>query len=351
MRFLITGGAGFVGSNLALALRAAFPAAEIVCMDNLYRRGSELNVPRLETAGVKFHRGDVRDANSFPAGPFDFLVECSAEPSVLAGQDGSPDYLFQTNLVGAYQCLEKARAWKGKFIFLSTSRVYPIARLESHPWREEATRFAWEDHGTPGISSCGVAEELDLAGARSLYGYTKLSAEQLIEEYRAAFGLKSIVNRCGVIAGPWQFGKVDQGVISLWVLAHHLSQPLGYIGYGGAGKQVRDVLHVADLCDLIIEQAHDFESWDGWVGNVAGGLANSVSLCELTRLCREVTGKTVPISTTPMTRPNDLRLFIGDCAKLFDRTTWRPRRDVRRVVQDVNAWVRQNEAALRQLNG
>src|SRR6185503_8516174 len=97
MKFLITGGAGFVGSNLSLALQAAFPAAEIVAMDNLYRRGSELNVPRLESAGVKFHRGDVRDPNSFPPGVFDFLIECSAEPSVLAGQDGSPDYLFQTN--------------------------------------------------------------------------------------------------------------------------------------------------------------------------------------------------------------------------------------------------------------
>ena len=137
MRILITGGAGFVGSNLALALQAELPGAEVVCMDNLYRRGSELTVPRLLAAGVQFHRGDVRDVAGFPPGPFEFLIECSAEPSVLAGQDGSPDYLFQTNLVGAYNCLEKARQWQSQFIFLSTSRVYPIARLEAHPWREE----------------------------------------------------------------------------------------------------------------------------------------------------------------------------------------------------------------------
>jgi len=269
---------------------------------------------------------------------------------VLAGQDGSPDYLFQTNLVGAYQCLEKARAWSSKFIFLSTSRIYPIARLEAHPWREEATRFAWEDHGTPGLSSRGVAEDLDLSGARSLYGYTKLSAEQLIEEYRAAFGVKSVVNRCGVIAGPWQFGKVDQGVTSLWVLAHYFGRPLSYIGYGGAGKQVRDVLHVADVCDLIVEQVRDFEAWDGWQGNVSGGLTNSVSLCELTAICQEVTGRTVPITSNPVNRPNDLRLYIGDCTKLFARSTWRPKRDVRRIVQDVNEWVQQNGEALKQLN-
>ena len=349
MRILITGGAGFVGSNLALALRTELPGAEVVCLDNLYRRGSELNVPRLEKAGAKFHRGDVRDPAAFPAEPFDFLIECSAEPSVLAGQDGSPDYLFQTNIVGAYNCLEKARQWRSKFIFLSTSRVYPIARLEAHPWREEATRFAWADHGTPGISSRGVSETVDLNGARSLYGYTKLSAEQLIEEYRASFGLRAVINRCGVIAGPWQFGKVDQGVASLWVMAHQFQRPLSYIGYGGTGKQVRDFLHVADLCDLIREQIRDFDRWDGWLGNVAGGLAHSVSLCELTALCREITGRETPIKSIAENRPNDLRLFVADCARLFQHTHWRPQRDVRRIVQDTHAWVVEHAAQLAKL--
>lgn len=348
MKILLTGGAGFIGSNLAIALKEAFAGAEIVVMDNLYRRGSELNVPRLQKAGVEFHRGDVRVTESFPAGPFDFLIECSAEPSVLAGQDGSPDYLFQTNLVGAYQCLEKARSWKSRLIFLSTSRVYPVAKLESHQWREEGTRFAWAD-GPDGITSRGVSEALDMAGARSLYGYTKLSAEQLIEEYRAAYGLKSVVNRCGVVAGPWQFGKVDQGVASLWVLAHHFGRSLGYIGYGGRGKQVRDFLHVDDLCSLIVEQVRDFESWDGWLGNVSGGLANSASLYELTALCREVTGKKIEIKSVPENRPFDLRLYIGDCTKLFARTSWRPKRDVHRIIRDLHAWIQEYEKALEML--
>ena len=349
MKILITGGAGFVGSNLALAIRAAIPAAQVVCLDNLYRRGAELNVPRLEQAGVTFHRGDVRDPAGFPAGPFDFLIECSAEPSVMAGQDGSPDYLFQTNLVGAYHCLEKARQWRSKFIFLSTSRVYPIAPLEAHPWREEATRFVWEDHGGAGISSHGVAESIDLAGARSLYGFTKLAAEQLIEEYRATYGLKAVTNRCGVIAGPWQFGKVDQGVASLWVLSHHFGRPLSYIGYGGTGKQVRDFLHVADLCDLLLEQIREFDQWDGWLGNVAGGLANSASLCELTAICEEVTGKKIPITSVPANRPSDLRLFLGDCTRLFARTNWRPKRDVRRIIQDTHTWVTEHAEQLAKL--
>jgi CDP-paratose 2-epimerase len=345
----VTGGAGFVGSNLALHLRAEFPQGGIVCLDNLYRRGSELNLPRFEAAGIEFAKGDVRDADSFPEGPYDYLIECSAEPSVHAAAQGSPDNLYHTNLTGLYHCLEKSRAWKARVIFLSTSRVYPIQPLEQHPWRETETRFAWEDDGTAGITSRGVSEDLRLTGARSLYGFTKLAGEQLIEEYRAAFGLQAIVNRCGVLAGPWQFGKVDQGVIALWVMAHVFKRPLSYIGYGGMGKQVRDVLHVADLCDLVTEQIRHFADWEGWCGNVAGGLDNSVSLAELTALCEEVTGQTVPHGSDPQTRPFDLRLFIADCSTLFARTPWRPQRSVRKVVEDTAHWVQSEAQALLKL--
>lgn len=349
MTILITGGAGFVGSNLALHLREVLPAAEVTCLDNLYRRGSEMNVARLEAAGIRFQKGDVRDPETFPADPFEFLVECSAEPSVLAGTDGSPDYLFHTNLTGLYHCLEKARQWRSRVIFLSTSRVYPVAPLENHPFEETETRFSWLDRGTRGISHAGVSEDLDMRGARSLYGFTKLAGEQLIEEYRAAFGLEAIINRCGVLAGPWQFGKVDQGVVALWVMAHGFNRPLKYIGYGGKGKQVRDVLHIADLCDLVTQQMRDFAAWEGWLGNVAGGLANSASLAELTALCRDITGNTVPIASDPATRPFDLRLFIGDCSRLFARTSWRPRRSVSQIVADTFAWVSEHRASLQQL--
>ena len=343
---LLTGGAGFIGANLALHLREAYPTAAIVCMDSLHRRGSALNLPRLLAHDIAFHRGDVRHASGFPDGPFDVLIECSAEPSVMAGHDARLDFLFHTNLVGAFNCLEQARRWQCGLLFLSTSRVYPIGRLESHPWSDEDTRFSWTDNGPPGISSRGVQESLEMRGARSLYGYTKYAAELLIEEYRARWRLKAVVNRCGTVAGPWQFGKVDQGLVSLWVLAHHFGRPLTYIGHGGSGKQVRDVLHVDDLCALIAEQIRDFGVWDGWVGNVAGGLDNSVSLLELTALCRDATGRAAPISEEPASRPDDVRIFIGDGSRLFERTAWRPRRPVRQTVVDVANWVREHEGAL-----
>jgi CDP-paratose 2-epimerase len=346
---LITGGAGFVGSSLALHLKNNFPQTRVVCMDNLYRRGSELNLLRLQAAEIEFVKGDIRRANEFPAGPFEFIIECSAEPSVLAGYGESPDYLMETNLMGTYRCLEKAREWKSKTIFLSTSRVYPISILEKHPWTEQLTRFAWNDISGAAISSRGVTENCPMNSARSLYGWTKFASESLIEEYRSGFGLCAVTNRCSVIAGPWQMGKVDQGVVALWVFRHYFGKPLKYIGYGGAGKQVRDMMHVADLCDLISEQISNFDKWEGWLGNVGGGLEISASLLELTGICKKIIGREVPIAAEIENRQADLRIFLADSSKLFSRTNWRPKRGVEKIVADVFEWVRATENELRPL--
>ncbi|MGF1678323.1 MAG: NAD-dependent epimerase/dehydratase family protein [Candidatus Methylacidiphilales bacterium] len=350
-QILVTGGAGFVGSHLAIALKAAFPSSQVTVLDNLHRRGSELNLPRLQDVGCAFHRGDIRDPSSFPEGPFDWLIECSAEPSVLAGYHESPDYLMQTNLMGTYHCLEACRRWNASLLFLSTSRVYPIAPMEQHPWKEEATRFVWHDDTQSSlISSSGVKEDLaDMAwGARSLYGFTKYASEMLIEEYRQAFGLRAIINRCSVLAGPWQMGKVDQGVIALWVLRHHFRQPLSYIGYGGTGKQVRDALHVDDLKELIIRQIHESDDWLGWRGNVGGGKSVSTSLMELTELCAEITGNQVEIHAVPETRRADLRIFLADTSRLQLDHHWMPSRTLRDMVADTHNWLREHEVLIRQ---
>ncbi|MEM6885552.1 MAG: NAD-dependent epimerase/dehydratase family protein [Verrucomicrobiota bacterium] len=345
---LITGGAGFVGSHLSLSAKKRFPNARVVAMDNLYRKGSELNVDRLGDAGCEFVAGDIRNRDDFPKGDFELLLECSAEPSVLAGYEGSPDYLMQTNLMGTYECLEKCRQWGSKVIFFSTSRTYPIAPMEQHPWQEEPTRFVWMDQENGLISSSGVKEELvHSPGAKSLYGFTKYSSELLIEEYRRAFGLESVINRCSVIAGPWQMGKVDQGVVGLWVLRHYFKQSLSYIGYGGSGKQVRDVMHVADLCDLVCRQIAEFDQWEGWCGNVGGGLPVSLSLMELTEACEEVTGNSIEISSTPETRQADLRIFLADCTRIKGQYGWKPSRGVQDVVVDVFEWIRDHEKLIK----
>jgi CDP-paratose 2-epimerase len=350
-RTLVTGGAGFIGSSLALGLAERHPNWEIVAFDNLRRRGSELNLPRLRAAGVAFIHGDVRSLDDLllacPGGALDAILECSAEPSVMAGVDGSPDYVVQTNLLGAYNCLELARRTGAQLLFLSTSRVYPVAGLAGLAYREAETRFEFEaEQPYPGASARGIAESFPLEGARTLYGATKLAAELLIAEYADSYGLNTVIDRCGVVAGPWQFGKVDQGVFTYWLLAHHLQRPLSYIGFGGTGKQVRDLLHVDDLLDLVAEQLADPERWAGEVVNVGGGLDCSLSLLETTELCQQITGLQIAITAAGEDRPGDIPIYVTDCARLFERTDWRPRRGAAEILSDIYAWIVEHEAAL-----
>ena len=136
MRIAITGGAGFVGSNLAVSLIKRDEITEVIALDNLYRRGSERNVNLLTANGVKFVYGDVRQkADIEQMGDIDVMVECSAEPSVLAGFEGSPRYLIDTNLAGAINCLEFCREVSSRFIFLSSSRVYPHQTISNIPYK------------------------------------------------------------------------------------------------------------------------------------------------------------------------------------------------------------------------
>jgi CDP-paratose 2-epimerase len=347
-RELITGGAGFVGANLAIALAERDPSRELIVLDNLHRKGSALNLPRLEAAGIEVVEADVRNRDALATlPPLDALIECSAEPSALVGMSGDTSYPFETNLVGAYNCLELARRDRAHFVFLSTSRVYPYPALNELALETGETRFELADEQpVEGVSKDGISERFPLDGPRTLYGSTKLSAELLVAEYAANFGLPTVVNRCGVIAGPWQMGRVDQGVFTFWLLHHHFNRPLAYIGYGGEGRQVRDLLHVDDLVDLVSEQLADPAGWDGFVGNVGGGRDVSLSLLETTALCRELTGNELEIGAAGEERPGDVPLYISDCSRLFERTNWRPSRAPREILSDILAWVEQNEDAV-----
>ena len=346
---LITGGAGFVGSTLAIAIRHAQPGSAVIAFDNLRRRGSEMNLPRLKAEGVSFVHGDVRslaDLMAIRPAP-DLILECSAEPSVLAGYGGSPEYLVHTNLTGCFHCLELARQTKADFLLVSTSRVYPVAPLNALAFEETDTRFALSAAQTvPGASEFGISEQFPLAGARSLYGMTKLSAELMVAEYGDAYGIRFVIDRCGLLTGPWQMAKADQGVVAYWVAAHCLNRGLKYIGFGGAGKQVRDFLHIDDFCDLVLDQINHLDDYAGRHWNVGGGVANSLSLREATAMCAEVTGRTVDVAVTAENRPADLRLYITDHRAVTALRGWRPRRDARRTLTDIAEWVDAHKAEL-----
>ena len=337
---LITGGAGFVGSNLALKFRDYDKSINIIVLDNLYRRGSELSLKILKDKGIVFIYGDVRQRLDLLKIKFDLLIECSAEPSFKAGMSGDTDYLVQTNLDGAINCFEACKKNNADVIFLSTSRVYPIDQINDATYIEEETRFSLsKDQIITGISENGFSEQLGLGGHRSFYGATKLSAEYMLSEYLHSYNLKGIINRFGTIAGPMQLGKVDQGVITFWLVSHMLNKPLAYIGYGGEGKQVRDIIHIDDVFNLLVLQLNHIESISGDIFNVGGGLSNAISLAELTKICQEITGKKISVGSIAETVKWDLKSYISDNRKILKTLGWKPSKSVREIIVDTYEWL------------
>src|SRR5262245_26673747 len=365
MRILITGGAGFVGSSLALAFRREHPGARVVAFDSLRRRGSERKLELLRRHGVDFAHGDLRQPGDLEAlpGRFDLVIDAAAEPSVRAGSDGAPGYLLETNLLGTIHCLEFCRRRAGHLIFLSTSRVYSIESLRALPLEERETRFelapgrpprkaaaAGEAPAAlPGVSPHGLSESFPTDRARSFYGASKLASELLVQEYAAGAGLSALVDRCGVIAGPGQLGREDQGVFSLWVARHHFRRPLRYTGFGGSGRQVRDLLHPEDLFDLLLRQLSSIDAHRGAVFNVGGGPWGSTSLREWTSICAELTGHAAEPAADPATHPVDVPYYVSDHRRASAAFDWKPRRGPREIAADVLAWLRAGEDELRDL--
>lgn len=348
MTILVTGGAGFVGSYLALLYKEKYSDHRIIALDNLKRRGSELNINRLKEKGIEFFHGDIRNKEDIEAiGEFNLLLECSAEPSVLAGYNSSPEYLINTNLVGTINCLEAARKYSSTIIFLSTSRVYPIKTISQLDLDETESRFEISDkNNIQGVSAKGFSEELSLEGARSLYGSTKLCSELIIQEYIDMYGIKGIINRCGVLTGPWQMGKVDQGIVVLWVARHFWKKPLSYIGYGGKGKQVRDILHVKDLFDLIDIQLQKIDELNGRIYNVGGGREVSISLKELTALCKNASGNQIQIDKITENRTADIPIYLTDNSKVTSDTNWKPKIQPEDIIKEIYQWIDSNKKEL-----
>lgn len=347
---LITGGCGFVGSNLAIAFKKANPTSHIIAFDNLKRRGSELNITRLRNNAIQFIHGDIRNIEDFEeVGEIDVLIDAAAEPSVVSGMETTPDYLINTNLVGTVNCLNFALKNKAVFVLLSTSRVYPIGLLNEISLKEQATRFSIqeEENKVPGVTKEGVTEQFPLHGARSFYGTTKLAAELLVEEYASFYGLKTIINRCGVLTGAWQMGKVDQGVVVLWMAKHFWNKQLGYFGFGGEGKQVRDMLHVHDLYRLLEIQLAEPSIYAARPWNVGGGTSVSVSLQELTQICERITGNQIPITSVKENRVADIPWYITDATAIKKVSGWEPLYSVDMIMQDVYDWMKENEEILK----
>lgn len=324
-------------------------------MDNLARRGSEINLHRLRKHGVDFLHGDVRCREDFSGlpGQFDLICECSAQPSVLSGY-ANPLFDITNNALGLINVLEFARERGCALIFWSSSRVYSADKLNALPRRETSTRLAWDGapplpERIPGFDpQHGVSEDFSVDGRQhSIYGLSKVMADIACQEYAEAFGVKTVINRFGVLSGEGQFGKTDQGWVVWWAAAFHFGLPLKYIGWGG--KQVRDIVFIDDVCRLVEMQMNQMDKIRGEVFNLGGGRAGSLSLLEATQMLREKTGKDVQLTVESEPRKADQVIFISDSRKAERVLGWRPRVMPSEGYDRILAWLHENENDLRAL--
>jgi CDP-paratose 2-epimerase len=332
MNILVTGGCGFVGSNLAIYLKKKLKNIRITSLDNLYRRGSEINLNRLKKFKIKNIKKDIsNEKNLLSLKKFDLIIDCCAEPAIEKSRY-EQDRVFQTNLIGTFNVLKKCAKDRADIIFLSSSRVYSIEKI-NYIFKKKKTFL--------------IDESFSTLSPKSLYGFTKLSSEELIKEFSYIYKFKYIINRFGVIAGPWQFGKQDQGFVSLWIISHYLRKKLNYIGYGGTGKQTRDVLHINDVCELIYLQILKLNKINNHTFTVGGGKKNSINLKELTTMCENITGNNVKFGRIKSTSIYDIPYFITRNNKVKKIYKWQPTLNVPKIVYDIYYWALSNQKMIK----
>ena len=351
MRILVTGICGFAGSVIVRAMLDRRAGLRITGLDNLTRKGSQTNLEPLRALGCDIHIGDVRDRDlleSLP--PQDWILDCAANPSVLAGVDGSSSReLVDQNLYGTVNLLELCKKWKAGFTLLSTSRVYSIPALAGLPMEKTDTRFELPAEASgPGWSSRGIAEDFSTTAPISLYGATKLCSEALAIEYGEAYDFPVWINRCGVLAGAGQFGKADQGIFSYWIHSWNAKRPLKYIGFGGSGLQVRDCLHPRDIAPLLLRQMEVSPEGKPKILNLAGGIENSMSLRELSLWCAEHLFPAVrfndpgEISSSHSSRPYDIPWAVLDSSLAARIWNWRPITPLQTLLEEIKTHAEQN---------
>lgn len=332
--YLITGGAGFIGSNYARRLLKN--GQNVTIFDNLSRKGAEDNLEWIgEEEDFFFIKGDVRNFNEIKEAvkDQDVIIHLAAQVAVTTSvQDPRTD--FEINAGGTFNVLEAARQHdrQPQVLYASTNKVY--GELEDLEIIEEAKRYRISKFPN------GIDETRGL-DFHSPYGCSKGSGDQYMRDYFRMYGIPTTVFRQSCIYGTRQFGIEDQGWVAWFIIAVILGKTINIYG---DGKQVRDLLYIEDLLDAYDAALRNKEKSQGQIYNVGGGIDNSISIWhEFAPILEEIHGQKIPTQLHDW-RPGDQKVYISDISKIKQQLDWAPKYDVRSGITALHKWVQDNKA-------
>lgn len=347
MKILIIGGAGFVGYNLSIFLQEN--GHEIIAVDNLVRRGSELSIPKFKKQKIKFQHCDIRNKEDFLNLPkIDFVLNCAAQPSAI--NYTNPEFDFANNTKGLINILEFCRKNQTPLIFWSTNKCYSGELVNSVPREINQKRYIWNNNEFKlnGWSKNGFNERLSVDGCdHSIYGASKIAADLLVQEWSDAYSIPAICNRFSCLAGPNQWGKAEQGWVTWFAIANELGLPIEI--YGFDGYQVRDCLFSSDLNKLIQKQIEKISDFKSKIFNVGGGINNSVSINEAINILETKNKKFSFISHKKQTRRADQAIYISDISNVSAEFNWAPEKTIDQGYNEILEWVKQNKETLEKI--
>jgi CDP-paratose 2-epimerase len=333
--YLITGGAGFIGSNYAARLLAR--GEQVTILDNLSRAGAPLNLEWLRSTfgddSFEMIKGDVRDPVVMKkvAAHADVVVHLAAQVAVTTSVT-NPREDFEINALGTFNVLEAVRDAPTKpiMLFASTNKVY--GGMDDVPVVEKSTR--WEYDGLP----FGAAETQPL-DFHSPYGCSKGTGDQYVRDYARIYGLRTVVFRQSCIYGLRQFGIEDQGWVAWFVIAAITGRPISIYG---DGKQVRDLLFVNDLVAAYDAAIDRIDVSAGQVFNIGGGRDNTISIwTEFAPMLEKLVGHPLEVKRSDW-RPGDQRVYVSDIRKAGSVLSWTPKVTVEEGVKRLAEWVKEN---------
>jgi len=338
MKYLITGGCGFLGSNIGAEIIRT--GGDLTIFDNLYRFGSEKNLEWLHTLGkFTYINGDIRNSGDIatavnavkPDVIFHFAGQVAMTTSIQ-----NPRLDFEINALGTFNLLEAVRRMvpHAAILYSSTNKVY--GDLEFIKYSETATRYTAPNYPN------GFDEALPL-DFHSPYGCSKGSADQYLLDFHRIFGLKTIVFRHSSMYGGRQFATYDQGWIG-WFVQQAVETKRCPIRppftISGSGKQVRDVLHAEDMVRLYLTAADNIDLIQGQAFNIGGGIDNSLSLLELFAMLEEILQIKLTYERLAP-RESDQKIFVADTGKITKYLNWKPQVSKYEGIKRMLAWVEQ----------